>query len=86
MDMNIIITFTICIILILMFGKSIVFPMKNILKLLLNSVLGALLIWIINVIGTSFGFHIGINYITALVVGVLGVPGAVILVILKILV
>ena len=86
MDMNIIITFTICIILILMFGKSIVFPMKKILKLLLNSVLGALLIWIINVIGTSFGFHIGINYITALVVGVLGVPGAVILVILKILV
>jgi len=84
MDISIIISFTTCIILILIFGKSVLFPMKKILKLILNSFLGAILIWLINVIGTSFGFHIGLNYITAIIVGILGIPGAVLLVLLKI--
>ena len=84
MDINIIISFTTCIILILIFGKSLLFPMKKILKLILNSFLGAMLIWLINVIGTSFGFHIGLNYITAIIVGILGIPGAALLVLLKI--
>lgn len=84
MDINIIISFTTCIILILIFGKSLLFPMKKILKLIVNSLLGAMLIWLINVIGTSFGFHIGLNYITAIIVGILGIPGAALLVLLKI--
>ncbi len=58
--------------------------MKKVLSIILNSVLGAILIWLINVIGTSFEFHIGINIITALSVGILGVPGAILLVLLKI--
>lgn len=84
MDINMIIAFLACIILILIFGKSLVFPMKKILKIIMNSFLGAILVWLINVIGTSFGFHIGLNYITAVIVGLLGVPGGVVLVLLKI--
>ncbi len=58
--------------------------MKKLFSVILNSFLGAIIIWLINVIGTSFQFHIGINIVTALIVGILGVPGAVLLVLIKI--
>ena len=82
--MDIIISFITCIVFILIFGKMFLFPVKNIAKLLLNTFLGAFIIWLINLIGTSFGFHIGLNVITSIIVGILGVPGAILLILLKI--
>lgn len=82
--MDIIISFVTCIVFILVFGKMFLFPVKKIAKLLLNTFLGALTIWLINLIGTSFGFHIGLNVITSIIVGLLGVPGAILLILLKI--
>lgn len=84
MDINIIISVVICIIFLLIFGKIFLLPVKKIFKLVLNTGLGALAIFIINTIGTSFGFHIGLNIINALTVGILGIPGAVLLILLKI--
>mgnify|MGYP001623554913 CR=1 FL=1 len=84
MDVNIIITVAICIIFLLIFGKIFLLPVKKIFKLVINTGLGALAIFIINTIGTSFGFHIGLNIINALIVGILGIPGAVLLILLKI--
>ena len=74
-----------CIIAIFIIGKILLFPIKKILKLVLNTVIGAAIIYIINLIGASFGFHIGLNIITALVVGILGIPGAILLIILEII-
>ena len=83
-DINILISAVICIIFLFIFGKIFLFPMKKIFKFLLNSFLGALAIFIINTIGTSFGFHIGLNLINAIVIGILGVPGAILLILLKV--
>ena len=58
--------------------------MKKVINIVYNSFLGAIAIWLINVIGTSFQFQIGINAITSLIVGLLGIPGAVLLILLKI--
>ena len=85
MDFNIIITFLACIIFLFIFGKIFIWPLKNILKLIFNSILGGIFIYIINIIGMNFGFHIGLNLITAIIVGLLGVPGAMLLIILKII-
>ena len=52
---------------------------------MLNSILGGAIIYMINLIGGTFGFHIGLNYITAIVVGILGVPGAILLILIKLL-
>lgn len=82
-DINILISAVICIIFLLIF-ENLLFPMKKIFKFLLNSLLGALAIFIINTIGTSFGFHIGLNLINAIVIGILGVPGAILLILLKV--
>ena len=65
---NTIIIFLSCIAGIIIFGKLLVWPLKSILKLAINSILGGLLIWIINYIGMSFGFHIGLNIITSVFV------------------
>lgn len=55
------------------------------MKLIINSILGGILIVIINAVGANFGFHIGVNIITSMFVGLLGLPGAGLLVILQII-
>ena len=85
MDNNII-TYLACICFIFIFGRIFIVPIKKILKLILNSVLGGLTIFIINLIGANFGFHIGLNIFTSVVVGLLGLPGAVCLIIVKLLI
>ena len=65
---NTIIIFLSCIIAIIIFGKIFIWPLKNIIKLVINSMLGGILIAIINYIGQAFGFHIGLNIITSIFV------------------
>lgn len=83
MDTNIIITYLACIVFLFIFGKIFMLPLMKILKLIINSILGAVLIYIINLIGSVFSFHIGLNFVTAILVGLLGIPGAILLVVLK---
>lgn len=85
MDFNAIITFLACIIFIFIFGKIFIWPLKSILKLIFNSILGGVLIYIINLVGMNFEFHIGLNLLTSVIVGLLGIPGAILLIILKII-
>ncbi len=86
MDYNVVMTFLACMIFLFIFGKIFVWPLKSILKLVFNSILGGILIYIINLIGMNFGFHIGLNILTSAVVGILGIPGAILLIVLKIIV
>ena len=65
------------------FGKVFIVPIKKILKLVVNSVLGGVVIYLINLIGGTFGFHIGLNIFTSILIGLLGLPGAVCLIIVK---
>lgn len=74
-----------CAIAIFVIGKILLFPIKKILKLVFNTIIGGAIIYIINLIGASFGFHIGLNIITSLVVGILGIPGAILLIILTLI-
>ena len=56
----------------------------KIIKLIFNSILGGVLIYFINQIGASFGLHIGLNLSTSVFIGVFGIPGALLLILLKI--
>ena len=84
MDFNSIITYIACIFFLFIFGKIFIVPIKIIWKLVINSVLGGLFIFLINFVGSFFNFHIGLNLITSIFIGLLGIPGAVVIVILKI--
>ena len=58
---------------------------KRLIELIINIVLGIVILWLLNKFGGSLGIAIPINIITALVVGILGVPGVIILVLLNLI-
>lgn len=69
---NTIIVFLSCIMAILIFGRLLILPIKIIIKLLINSILGGVLIVIINWLGAAFNVHIGLNFFTAIFVRNIG--------------
>lgn len=71
------------IIIVLIFGKSLKVPLKILLRLLLNSLIGAIVIIILNSLGHYIDFQISMNFFSALIVGTLGLPGVFLLIILK---
>ena len=60
-------------------------PIKLVFKLLINAALGFIALWIINFFGDPLGISLGVNWINAIIIGIFGVPGAVLLVILHFL-
>lgn len=83
LDFNSIIIYLGCIIFLFLIGKFFIIPLKIIMKIIGNSILGGILIFIVNLIGGMFNFHIGLNVVTAIVTGILGIPGVILLVLLK---
>lgn len=64
-------------------GRVLTWPFKFLFKLLINAVLGIVLLVITNILGSSFGVEIGLNVVTVLIAGFLGVPGVLFLLIFK---
>lgn len=58
-------------------------PMKLLLKLLLNMLCGFVMLFVFNFIGGFFDLSLGMNTTNALVAGVLGIPGLVLLILLQ---
>ena len=67
MDLNTI-TYLACICFIFIIGRIFIVPLKKILKLIINSIFGGLIIYVINLIGANFGFHIGLNIFTSILI------------------
>ena len=72
---DIISAFALGMIILFVAGKILYAPFKALFKLALNSLCGGLVMLVVNIAGSLFGIHIGINVFTALVAGVLGIPG-----------
>lgn len=50
-------------------------PLELVLRVLGSSIVGGIALWLVNLAGGIIGFHIGLNPVSAVVVGVLGIPG-----------
>ena len=50
-------------------------PLKVAVKLLANTLLGFLALWVVNLTSGVTGLTLGMNFWNALVIGVLGLPG-----------
>lgn len=74
MDFSTVLIILGCIVGLWIVGKIFSIPLKAVLKLIANSVLGGILIFIVNLIGSAFSFHIGLNVGTSILVGILGIP------------
>lgn len=71
-----------CCVLIVIFSK----PIGAIMKMTVNSALGGVCLIAFNFISQIFGFFIGVNALTAVTVGILGIPGFIMLLMLKLIV
>ena len=58
-------------------------PLRWLLKLALNTVIGFAALFLLNFFGGFIGIGLGINWLNAIVVGLLGVPGVVLLLLLQ---
>ena len=58
-------------------GKLIALPFRVLWRLITNSIVGAIILWAINL----FGVGIEITFLKALIVGILGIPGVVLVLI-----
>ena len=63
--------------------KLLSLPFKIIIKLVINGLVGGAIIFVINLIGANFGFSIDLNWITAILVGIFGIPGAIIIALIQ---
>ena len=68
--------------LIFFFGRLLLLPARLIGRLIVNSLLGAGPIALVNIIGSAFGVGIPLNVLNAVITGVLGVPGVILLLVL----
>lgn len=75
--------FLIAILALVVLVKIFAWPLAILTKLIINGIMGAVLLFFINAIGTLFNFSIGINAVTALIAGFFGVPGVIFLIIFK---
>ena len=60
-------------------------PLGKLLKLILRCAIGTVCIIAFNFISQIFGFFIGVNALTAFTTGILGIPGFIMLLMLKLI-
>lgn len=82
-EVNVIIAFAFGLLLLYIVGRVFLMPLRLVFRLIYNGIIGGVILWLINLVGSHIGFTIAINPVTALVVGFLGLPGVVLLVLFK---
>ncbi len=83
-DFPVILAYIFGIILIYLVGRIFLMPIKLVFRLIYNALIGGAMLWVVNFVGGHIGFTIGINPVTALVAGFLGLPGVILLILFKI--
>lgn len=58
-------------------------PIKWALKLLLNALFGFIILFVVNFFGGFIGINITVGWISALVAGILGIPGVILLILIE---
>ena len=70
-------------VLVFVFCRIFIKPIKWMLKLIINGILGGLILTAVNFVGGFAGISVIINPLSALLAGLLGVPGVVLVIILQ---
>ena len=83
MGMGTLLAFIFGLFLLYIIGLLLVIPIKIIVKLIFNGILGGIFLLLFNLIGGLIGLSLVVNPVTAITVGILGVPGLILLLILN---
>ena len=75
METSIFLAYTAGMLILYFIGRLFFIPIKIILKLLVNSIVGGVVLVIIKLIGANFGIVMPVNPINAIITGLTGIPG-----------
>ena len=73
----------ICVLLVILLLKILKTPLKWAFKLLLNAASGFIALLVINFFGNFIDLSLTVNWFNSIVVGILGLPGVVLLLLIK---
>ena len=82
---ELVLSFAIGLALLCLIGCLLLVPMRFMWRLVAGGVMGALALMMVNLLGGLLGFKVEINPFTAMAVGFLGLPGAALVVALRVL-
>jgi inhibitor of the pro-sigma K processing machinery len=57
-------------------------PLRLVARVAYRTLLGALILWVLNLVGNLAGYHLPLNLPTAMTAGLLGVPGVIVIIVL----
>lgn len=77
--LELIVAFAVGIIVLALIAKVITLPLQVVWKLITNSIAGAIILWVVNL----FGAGVEISILNALIAGIFGVPGVIVVLLLK---
>lgn len=83
MEISPVLAFIVGVALLAIFLKIISFPIKTIIRLVINAIIGGVLLYIIDMFGASIGFTLDITWWSALLVGIAGIPGVILVAIIQ---
>lgn len=85
MNFEVVVAYILGIALLYMLGYLLQYPLRFVLRLIYNALLGGLALLAINLVGGWFSVTLPLNPVTALVAGLLGLPGLILLLVLKLI-
>ncbi|SET02017.1 inhibitor of the pro-sigma K processing machinery [Natronincola peptidivorans] len=82
-ELSVILAYAFGLILLYIVGWILLIPLKFIIRLIWNGIIGGIMLLLVNLIGGIWGISIVINPISAIMAGFLGVPGVILLLLLQ---
>lgn len=73
----------ICVVLLVLFIALLAKPLKWIFKFFLNALSGFIALFLLNFVGGFFGFSLTVSFLNCLIAGFLGMPGVILLIVIK---
>lgn len=83
---ELILSFALGLFLLYLVGWLLLTPMRFLWRLLAGGLLGGFMLWVVSQFGFLFGFTLSVNPFTALIAGLLGIPGVALVVALSLLI
>lgn len=71
------------ILLLYIIGKALGVSMRILKTLLINGISGAIILLLFNLVGGLFGLNLDLNFLNAVVVGIFGIPGIIVLLLIQ---
>lgn len=85
MDLTTIVFYILGLAMIFLMGSLLVVPLRLVVRLFLNGLVGGFFLVLFNLIGGIFNLNLPITPLNAIVVGFLGVPGVIFLLLMQVL-